>query len=438
MSDEPRSPGVIERMVDMASAVVRALLPGRVPALPRVHSGDALAALFTLLVIVAVVELAATGGALSYPEYRSIAGDLLFHVMAFALAIILVRKADRLPELITGALWALTLGQGLALLTSLVVETYTPGMWLLGYVLPAYLPLVLFTLAMLGVVKGAVPVLAFLSSAAVVLGELLLPDPGPPAPILPDTEAVYLLQDRLMSQEIAALAPSTEGQPETFALVGGGHPYEGVFRREVRAVGDILANGYGASDRTITLLNSSLDPMATPLLNRTNLARGLAALADRMDVEDVAILFLTSHGAPGALSTRFQGVATRDLSARDVAHALDDSGIGNVVVIVSACYSGSFVGALTAPDRLVLTAAREDRTSFGCSDEAEWTYWGEAFFKDALAMDPDPRAAAQIARDLVRTREAEQGYPPSEPQIVEGAEIGPVLDRWLVALGFAD
>ncbi len=48
---------------------------------------------------------------------------------------------------------------------------------------------------------------------------------------------------------------------------------------------------------------------------------------------------------------------------------IDESGLTNLIVVVQACYSGSFVDNLAAPDRMVITAAAADRTSFGCASE---------------------------------------------------------------------
>ena len=55
------------------------------------------------------------------------------------------------------------------------------------------------------------------------------------------------------------------------------------------------------------------------------------------------------------------------------------------MALISACYSGVFVDPVGAPNRIILTAAREDRTSFGCSDDADFTHFGGAFLRDALA-----------------------------------------------------
>ena len=207
-----------------------------------------------------------------------------------------------------------------------------------------------------------------------------------------------------------------------------------VFAREVMSVGALLEEQMGARDRVVRLVNDDAAPTAFPLMNRVNLRRALKRAGDAMDADDILFLFLTSHGEPNILSMQFQSVISRDIGPGDVAGALDDAGIGNAIIVISACYSGSFVEELAAPDRLILTAARADRTSFGCSDAAEWTEWGRAFFVDAWPETPDPRLAAVRAQEIVAAREVERKIEASHPQIVEGDAIGAVIDRWLARL----
>ena len=38
------------------------------------------------------------------------------------------------------------------------------------------------------------------------------------------------------------------------------------------------------------------------------------------------------------------------------------------VIVMSSCFSGQFVPALAGDNRMVITAARPDRTSFGCGE----------------------------------------------------------------------
>lgn len=246
-----------------------------------------------------------------------------------------------------------------------------------------------------------------------------------------DVEALYAAQDRLLGAQVAALAPETPGVTEVFALALGGTSYQSVFLTEVESVSDILDAQYGSGARTLRLANSVDHPTRYPLANRANLARALKEIGQRQGDEDLAFLFLTSHGKEDLFSLDFYEAGTTDLTAAEFRQMLDDSGIGPAVIVLSACFSGSFIDDISAPDRLVITAARDDRTSFGCRDVAEWTEFGESFFDRALRAESDPRKAFSVAAEDVARKEAADGLTPSLPQIAEGEAIGAVLDRVL-------
>ncbi len=246
-----------------------------------------------------------------------------------------------------------------------------------------------------------------------------------------DVEALYAAQDRLMGEQVTALAPQVPGQTDVFALALGGTEDQSVFLTEVENVSAILDAQYGAGARTLKLANSHDHPMRYPMANRANLARALKEIGQRQGAEDLAFLFLTSHGKEDLFSLDFAEAGTTDLTAPEFRQMLDDSGIGPAVIVVSACHSGSFIDDIAAPDRLVITAARGDRTSFGCRDGAEWTEFGESFFDKALRAEPDPRNAFHVAVEDVTRKELADELTPSLPQISEGSEIGAVLDRVL-------
>lgn len=249
-----------------------------------------------------------------------------------------------------------------------------------------------------------------------------------------DVEALYAAQERLMGEQVAALAPETPGVAEVFVLAVGGTADQSVFLTEVESVSGILDAQYGSGDRTLKLANSHDHPTRYPLANRANLARALKEIGRHQGEEDLAFLFLTSHGKEDLFSLNFYEAGTTDLTAPEFRQMLDESGIGPAVIVVSACHSGSFIDDIEAADRLVITAARADRTSFGCRDGAEWTEFGESFFARALRSDPDPRTAFPVAAEDVARKELADELTPSLPQMSAGAEIGPVLDRFLAAL----
>ena len=121
----------------------------------------------------------------------------------------------------------------------------------------------------------------------------------------------------------------------------------------------------------------------------------------------------------------------RVLPPRLLARIIDGS-CGNrpTVVVVSACFSGAFVPALAGKNRLILTAARRDRSSFGCGQTDKYPYFDEC----VLSVWPhvsDFVALGRAARTCVATREKEEHVgPPSEPQLRVGANIAAALPKW--------
>ncbi|WP_199688072.1 C13 family peptidase [Noviherbaspirillum sedimenti] len=169
-------------------------------------------------------------------------------------------------------------------------------------------------------------------------------------------------------------------------------------------------------------------------------------IARRMDREkDILFLFLTSHGSKKhELTLNQNGIELRDLEAKELGKLLKESGIRWKVVLVSACYAGGFIDPLKDEHTMVIAAARHDRTSFGCSDENDFTYFGKAFFQESLPGARSFGEAFRTARTLVAQWEAkdfnkveggkddEQMH--SEPQIHHPGLIEQYLDRWRAQL----
>ncbi|WP_296595866.1 C13 family peptidase [Phenylobacterium sp.] len=135
------------------------------------------------------------------------------------------------------------------------------------------------------------------------------------------------------------------------------------------------------------------------------------------------VFYMTSHGAPQGAQLD-QGL----LRPGVLADMLDRTcGKRPTVVVISACFSGVFVPVLAQSNRMVLTAARPDRTSFGCGQDIKYPYFDDCF----LSAMPDARDFGGLAgavRECVRAREvAEKLTPPSEPQIWVGPQLRPML-----------
>lgn len=132
------------------------------------------------------------------------------------------------------------------------------------------------------------------------------------------------------------------------------------------------------------------------------------------------LLYFTSHGSP-------EGIVfgpERTLTPLALAGLVRQwCGAKPTVVVMSACYSGVFMGALQGSNRMVLTAARRDRTSFGCGPDETYP-WFDGCVIESLPQASDFLALAALTRACVARREIEAGVAlPSEPQLFVGAEM---------------
>ncbi|NWG46119.1 MAG: peptidase C13 [Alphaproteobacteria bacterium] len=141
------------------------------------------------------------------------------------------------------------------------------------------------------------------------------------------------------------------------------------------------------------------------------------------------LLYLTSHGTPGGVVVGSAIVTPAEIHARLSAQCVETD---PVVMIVSACYSGIFVRPeMSRWNRFILTAAREDRPSFGCGESDRYPYF------DACVLEAFPQASgfadlAERTRACVAAKEAGLGLVPSEPQL----RIGAGAEAALSGLGF--
>ncbi len=249
-----------------------------------------------------------------------------------------------------------------------------------------------------------------------------------------DGEATMMRQHTLMAAATGALLPAGDDQAELYFLGFAPFGSQDVFKREMASVKELFDARFGTAGRSLALSNNRDTVDTLPLASVSNLETALAEMGRRMRTErDVLVLFVTSHGSNQLISVDFRGFRLNDLTPARLTKALDASGIKNRVLVLSACHSGSFVEAMRNDDTLILTAAHADRTSFGCSNEREWTYFGDAYFNHALREERSFITAFERARALIAKWEKEQGLAPSDPQISVGKSIRAKIDALLAA-----
>ena len=135
------------------------------------------------------------------------------------------------------------------------------------------------------------------------------------------------------------------------------------------------------------------------------------------------LVYVTSHGAPDrgiALSLTGEFLSPRALS-RALAAGCGDA---PTVAVVSGCFTGGFAKPpMTRANRVILTAARADRASFGCGAGYTYTVYDRCLLR-AMGKAGDWRGVYADVKTCVEDEEHASHFTPSEPQ----AYFGPAVD----------
>ncbi|MDB6103763.1 MAG: hypothetical protein JWO52_3762 [Gammaproteobacteria bacterium] len=237
-------------------------------------------------------------------------------------------------------------------------------------------------------------------------------------------EALLYDQPARLVAAVEHLAPRVPGAANVFYLGFAGDGEQSIFKREALFAQTVFAEHFPSDDRAVELINDNDDRDSYPIASVSALQQSLKLIASRMDPEqDVLVLMLTSHGSQDGLAVVNGTLPLSQLAPAELRHALDEAGIKWRVIIVSACYSGVFLDALKADGTLVITAADADHSSFGCDDDRDLTYFGEAFLKDSIPTTRTLEEAFRKAAALIEQRETREHKIRSNPQISVGARM---------------
>lgn len=248
----------------------------------------------------------------------------------------------------------------------------------------------------------------------------------------PTPEQVMYAQGDLLDKEIARLKPRTPGKVNLYAIVFAGDGSQNVFRNEAEYFDALFSKRLGAKGHVLVLENNPASLSTHPLATWTNLEDALDAVASKINLsQDILLVYLTTHGSEDhTLLVDMDPIPFDQIGAGDLAGILAEHPFKYKVVVVNACYSGGFIPPLEGPGTMIITAARSDRSSFGCGEQSQLTWFGHAFLVDALNKTDDFQRAFALARAEVAQWEKRDRYEPSDPQISVGSGIAAQLASW--------
>jgi hypothetical protein len=246
-----------------------------------------------------------------------------------------------------------------------------------------------------------------------------------PENVLADREAALFEQADRIDAALEPVHRDGTSASQAFFMGFAGVGDQKVFAQEIGLASRVLGERFNIGDRHLSLINDQRDLRRAPLASVTALTYALQCIAERMDTgKDVLFLSISSHGSQDpSIAVSNSGFPLTSLTAEDLEEALRESGIQWRVILISACYAGGFIDTLRDPKTIVITAAAKDRTSFGCSNDSDLTYFGEAFYRDALPGAKSLRDAFEAAKKAIADRENREHETPSNPQAYFGREI---------------
>jgi len=172
------------------------------------------------------------------------------------------------------------------------------------------------------------------------------------------------------------------------------------------------------------------EPSRYAMVSSKSIDAAVRLIALRSTPDDLVVVAISSHGGPGLLSQKVADQNLAPVSADVIKHGLAPLEDRKTVIILSACFSGSLIGSLKTDNRIIIAAARDDRTSFGCAADADHTVFGQVMI-DALAPPGQSlRAIVERMRANVAAVERRRHFtPPSDPQVFVGRDMTALYDQ---------
>jgi hypothetical protein len=227
-----------------------------------------------------------------------------------------------------------------------------------------------------------------------------------------------------------ALAASPFSDWAAVVVAGDWHAHDGsaseIFdnsRHDVTS--DLLSLGFGKENIEEFSVRPERYSADSPLpSDAQTIANGLWDLSNRTSAG--CLVYFTSHGSPDGVVLG-DSVLSPDSLAKMLRNTCSDR---STVVILSACFSGVFVHPLEAPNRMILTAARPDRTSFGCGQTDRYPYFDQCVLSSWGAADDFPSLGHDVQACVAAREKKEHMSPPSEPQMWIGQDAAKALPKW--------
>ena len=251
---------------------------------------------------------------------------------------------------------------------------------------------------------------------------------APLRPTQPDARAAsdaLALREHQAAQQAAEHAGGARLWFAGFAM----NATSAAFSGDIARVADVAGAIPGTVLRYEHVNPVAAGPLRHPFATPRTLALTLQRIGAQTRPGDIVLLVISTHGGKGLLSINAGGREYPPFGSAALARALQPLGDVPTVVVLSACYSGSFIPALARSNRIVLTAASAQRSSYGCDASSKETFFVEESFDSRFDAGESLRQLFARSRAQIAQREHEAGLRPSDPQLSVGAGVTGLAER---------
>jgi len=224
-------------------------------------------------------------------------------------------------------------------------------------------------------------------------------------------------------------AASLGAQTHVIVVTGasGEARYATSFHATASALVDALVTTHGLTPDDVTYLAE--DPTKDPQRidgksSKADLTQAISRVASRARTGDRVLLMLIGHGSPGGSDSRFN-LPGPDLTAAELGVMLEPLKAMQVAVVNAASASGDFVPALSAKNRVVVTATK---SSYERNETLFPKYFVAAFTTPGADTDKDERVSL-LEAFIYAKREVGRAYESDTRLLTEHAILDDDGDR---------
>jgi hypothetical protein len=191
---------------------------------------------------------------------------------------------------------------------------------------------------------------------------------------------------------------------------------------DVADFGSLLSQNQSFHVVQLIASNTASEPRRYPVADDKAIAALVRTAVEHARSDDIVFVHISTHGNRGSITRQLDGITPKIMTAAQLATYLSPLNERTSIIIVSACYSGSLIPSLQAPRRIIITASRADRSSFGCGPSSRHTYFGEAELRAFAGSGQSLQQIVDDLRETVANKERLTHHTASEPQVWVGGD----------------